>query len=87
MFNLKKREKRYEKATTGQGKKGQCHNKFFLTPWKIIHFLQDAIVKKHSTFTEAIQEGKDMGAKFTLLTHFSQRYSKLPLLEEIEGKL
>jgi len=48
--------------------------------------IQDAIVKKHSTFTEAIQEGKDMGAKFTLLTHFSQRYSKLPLLEEIEGQ-
>jgi len=49
--------------------------------------LDDAIIKKHSTFTEAIQDGKDMGAKFTLLTHFSQRYSKIPLLDEIEGQI
>ena len=48
--------------------------------------LDDAIIKKHSTFTEAIQDGKDMRAKFTLLTHFSQRYSKIPLLDEIEGQ-
>ncbi|XP_023347836.1 zinc phosphodiesterase ELAC protein 2-like [Eurytemora carolleeae] len=27
-----------------------------------------------------------MEAKFTLLTHFSQRYSKIPLLDEIQGK-
>ena len=33
-----------------------------------------------------MQEGKDMGAKFTLLTHFSQRYSKIPVLDEIEGQ-
>lgn len=46
----------------------------------------DAIIKKHSTFTEAIQSGRDMGAKFTLLTHFSQRYCKMPALEEIEGQ-
>ena len=32
------------------------------------------------------QEGKLMGAKFTMLTHFSQRYAKMPLLAEIEGQ-
>eukprot|EP00092_Neocalanus_flemingeri_P001499 GFUD01001600.1.p1 GENE.GFUD01001600.1~~GFUD01001600.1.p1 ORF type:complete len:865 (+),score=362.31 GFUD01001600.1:341-2935(+) len=51
------------------------------------HFMRyDALIKKHSTFTEAIQEGEVMGAKFTLLTHFSQRYSKMPTLGEIAGK-
>jgi len=51
------------------------------------HCMQkDAIIKKHSTFTEAIEVGKEMEAKFTLLTHFSQRYSKTPLLEEIENE-
>ncbi len=28
-----------------------------------------------------------MKAKFTLITHFSQRYSKMPLLEEIENEV
>ena len=27
-----------------------------------------------------------MGAKFTLLTHFSQRYGKIPLFGEVEGE-
>jgi hypothetical protein len=48
--------------------------------------IKDAIIKKHSTFTEAINVGKDMKAKFTLITHFSQRYSKMPPLEEIENE-
>ena len=51
------------------------------------HFMMmDAIIKKHSTFTEAIQEGRAMGAKFTMLTHFSQRYAKIPVFEEIQGQ-
>ena len=38
------------------------------------HFMiNDARIKKHSTMTEAIEEGEGMEAKFTLLTHFSQR--------------
>ncbi|EPS43282.1 hypothetical protein H072_2773 [Dactylellina haptotyla CBS 200.50] len=37
-----------------------------------------ALAKKHCTTSEAIQAGKDMGAKNLLLTHFSQRYPKLP---------
>ena len=50
------------------------------------HFMiYDAMIKKHSTFTEAIEEGKAMEAGFTMLTHFSQRYAKMPMLTEIEG--
>ncbi|KAG4306109.1 hypothetical protein PORY_000097 [Pneumocystis oryctolagi] len=40
--------------------------------------LQEAIKKKHSTTSEAIDIGKKMNAEFTLLTHFSQRYPKIP---------
>lgn len=36
----------------------------------------------HSTYSEAISVGKDMNAKFTILTHFSQRYYKIPLIDE-----
>lgn len=39
---------------------------------------KEAVVKMHSTTSQAIQIGKKMNAKFTLLTHFSQRYAKLP---------
>ena len=38
------------------------------------HFMiNDARIKKHSTMTEAVEEGEGMKAEFTLLTHFSQR--------------
>jgi len=51
------------------------------------HALQrDAVVKRHSTFVEAIDSSRAMGAGFTLLTHFSQRYAKVPIFEEIEGR-
>lgn len=40
--------------------------------------LEEAIKKKHSTTSEAIDIGKKMNAGFTLLTHFSQRYPKIP---------
>ncbi|KOC66769.1 Ribonuclease Z, mitochondrial, partial [Habropoda laboriosa] len=40
--------------------------------------------KLHSTTSEAINAGKFMNAKFILLTHFSQRYSKIPFLPEKE---
>ena len=51
------------------------------------HFMMyDALIKKHSTFTEAIKDGQMVGAKFTMLTHFSQRYAKMPTLTEIRGK-
>ncbi|CAG9773790.1 unnamed protein product [Ceutorhynchus assimilis] len=38
----------------------------------------EAIIKLHSTTSQAIQIGKDMQAKHVILTHFSQRYAKLP---------
>jgi len=44
----------------------------------------EAELKMHSTTTEAIDIGKKMRAKFILLTHFSQRYSKVP---KINGDL
>ncbi|KAK6353152.1 hypothetical protein TWF696_005141 [Orbilia brochopaga] len=43
--------------------------------------IAEAVAKKHCTTSEAIQAGKDMDAKHLLLTHFSQRYPKLPKLE------
>ncbi|KAJ9587573.1 hypothetical protein L9F63_019004, partial [Diploptera punctata] len=42
----------------------------------------EARSKLHSTTSQAIEVGKRMGAKFTLLTHFSQRYAKMPRLNE-----
>ena len=44
----------------------------------------DAIAKKHSTISEAIGVGVAMGARRVLLTHFSQRYSKLPSMNDID---
>ena len=48
--------------------------------------LSDAIQKNHSTFTEAIKDGEDMAAKFTILTHFSQRYTKMSRVDEFRDK-
>ncbi|KAK6204012.1 hypothetical protein LQW54_008585 [Pestalotiopsis sp. IQ-011] len=42
----------------------------------------DAIAKKHSTMSEAIDVGRRMGARRIMLTHFSQRYQKIPALDE-----
>lgn len=42
--------------------------------------MREAQSKLHSTTSQAIKAGLQMGAKFTLLTHFSQRYAKLPRL-------
>lgn len=36
----------------------------------------EAIEKRHSTISEAIKIGEQMEAKYTLLTHISQRYAK-----------
>ncbi|XP_043678821.1 ribonuclease Z, mitochondrial [Vespula pensylvanica] len=43
---------------------------------------REAIFKKHSTMSEAIQIGEKMNSRFTLLTHFSQRNTKLPIIPE-----
>lgn len=42
---------------------------------------EQARFKMHSTVAQAVQQGVRMRAKYTLLTHFSQRYAKLPRLE------
>lgn len=38
----------------------------------------EAVIKMHSTTSQAIEVGRLMKAKYTVLTHFSQRYAKLP---------
>ncbi|XP_060830690.1 ribonuclease Z, mitochondrial [Bombus pascuorum] len=43
--------------------------------------------KLHSTTSEAIKAGKFMNAKFILLTHFSQRYSKIPFIPDKEANV
>lgn len=45
----------------------------------------NAIAKKHSTTSEALAIGARMRARMTLLTHFSQRYQKLPVMEREEA--
>ncbi|KAH0566050.1 hypothetical protein GP486_000543 [Trichoglossum hirsutum] len=47
----------------------------------------DARAKKHSTTSEALAVGVAMGAKRVLLTHFSQRYQKIPEMEAVEGQV
>lgn len=46
----------------------------------------DAIAKKHSTSSEALDIGKRMNARRILLTHFSQRYQKIPVMNDNQGK-
>lgn len=42
----------------------------------------EAVIKMHSTTSQAIDVGLKMKAKFILLTHFSQRYAKLPRFDD-----
>lgn len=44
----------------------------------------DAIAKKHSTTAEAMGVALQMGAKNVILTHFSQRYQKIPVLSNVK---
>ncbi|KPM06758.1 ribonuclease Z, mitochondrial-like protein [Sarcoptes scabiei] len=41
------------------------------------NLLKEANAKRHSTISQAIEVGRNIGAKFTVLTHFSQRYAKM----------
>ncbi|SCU85514.1 LAFA_0D16116g1_1 [Lachancea sp. 'fantastica'] len=50
---------------------------------------EDAIKKRHCTINEAIQVSNEMRAQKLILTHFSQRYPKLPQVDnniKIEAK-
>lgn len=42
----------------------------------------EAKYKMHSTVSQAIEQGEDMKAKYTILTHFSQRYAKIPRMDD-----
>lgn len=44
----------------------------------------DAQKKKHSTTSEALGIGASMDAKAVVLTHFSQRYQKIPVLQTVQ---
>jgi ribonuclease Z len=44
--------------------------------------LDEAEEKRHSTTGEAIAAGQDASAYITFLTHFSQRYPKIPVIDE-----
>uniref|UniRef100_A0A095B2J4 ribonuclease Z n=1 Tax=Schistosoma haematobium TaxID=6185 RepID=A0A095B2J4_SCHHA len=43
-----------------------------------------ALKAKHSTTGQAIQAGRDMNASFILLNHFSQRYGRVPPIDEFK---
>ena len=45
----------------------------------------DAMKKQHSTTKDAITNGRNSGAGFTILTHFQVRYPKIPNIFEVEG--
>ncbi|KAF2860209.1 hypothetical protein K470DRAFT_277136 [Piedraia hortae CBS 480.64] len=47
----------------------------------------DAKEKKHSTTSEALEVARAMDAKACLLTHFSQRYQKLPVLRDHDSDM
>lgn len=42
---------------------------------------EQARYKMHSTVSQAVEQGRRMQARYTILTHFSQRYAKLPRIE------
>uniref|UniRef100_T1J1X8 Zinc phosphodiesterase ELAC protein 2 n=1 Tax=Strigamia maritima TaxID=126957 RepID=T1J1X8_STRMM len=46
------------------------------------NLIDDAKNKTHSTTKQAIDVGARMKARFTMLTHFSQRYAKVPIFTD-----
>ena len=48
------------------------------------YMIDECILKMHSTFVEAVETAKSANAKFTILTHFSQRYAKIPVFDDFE---
>lgn len=48
---------------------------------------EEAVYKMHSTVSQAINMGKKMNAKFTMLTHFSQRYAKVPKIDVLDNNV
>ena len=67
-------------ARAGQGSTVLLHEATFED-----ELIGDAKAKKHSTTSEAIAVGAAMGAKRVLLTHFSQRYQKVPSVASLQS--
>lgn len=44
--------------------------------------VEEAIARNHSTTMEAVEVGNSAGAYRIILTHFSQRYPKIPIFDE-----
>lgn len=44
--------------------------------------VEEAVAKNHSTTKEAIDVGSSAGVYRIILTHFSQRYPKIPVIDE-----
>lgn len=44
--------------------------------------LEEAIARNHSTTKEAVEVGDSANAYRIILTHFSQRYPKIPVFDE-----
>lgn len=42
----------------------------------------EARIKMHSTTSQALDIGKQMNAKYIILTHFSQRYARVPRIPD-----
>jgi ribonuclease Z len=49
------------------------------------NLVAEAVMKKHSTVSEAVAVGTAMNAKHVILTHFSQRYAKAPPPSAVEN--
>ncbi|XP_004523600.1 ribonuclease Z, mitochondrial [Ceratitis capitata] len=47
--------------------------------------VEEAKIKMHSTISQAISQGREMHAQHIILTHFSQRYAKLPRMQQLMG--
>ncbi|XP_017473148.1 PREDICTED: ribonuclease Z, mitochondrial [Rhagoletis zephyria] len=47
--------------------------------------MDEAKHKMHSTISQAIAQGREMQAQHIILTHFSQRYAKLPRMQQLVG--
>ncbi|KAJ1923770.1 hypothetical protein IWQ60_005658 [Tieghemiomyces parasiticus] len=47
--------------------------------------LEEAIAKKHCTTSESLQVAKEMKARYTLLSHFSQRYPRAPVFFNLDA--
>lgn len=44
--------------------------------------MDEAVARNHSTTMEAVEMGDSAGAYRIILTHFSQRYPKIPVFDE-----